>query len=90
MKNLNYLRQNRKNFSKAENKQIVFSFLNETCLNNLNNISLRKKISFKISPKNRCLFTNKKLSLFSELRFSRHQFNHLAGNGMLIGIKKAV
>ena len=87
MKNLNYLRRNRKNFSKTENKQIVFSFLNETYLNS---ISLKKKVTFKISPKNRCLFTSKKLSLFSELRFSRHQFNHLAGNGMLIGIKKAV
>jgi len=87
MKNLNYLRRNRKNFSKTENKQIVFSFLNETYLNS---ISLKKKVTFKISSKNSFLFTSKKLSLFSEFRFSRHQFNHLAGNGMLIGIKKAV
>ena len=87
MKNLNYLRQNKKNFSKKENTQIIFFFLNEVYLNKT---SFKKKIPFKLSPKNSCLFTNKKLSLFSEFRFSRHKFNRFAGSGVLAGIKKAV
>jgi len=87
MRKIQFLRFKKLLCGLEENKQVMTSFLNEIHFDN--NQSL-KKSSFKLSPRNRCLFTNETSSLFSKFRLSRQQFNRLANKGLLIGVKKAV